>query len=69
MKVEYDKTESGYYDYIVQTTLEALGGWTESSAGTFDAVLVDEGQDFRDEMFKVILGLLTAGRRSGDRPG
>jgi superfamily I DNA and RNA helicase len=57
MKVEYDKADSGYYDYIVQTTLETLNSGL-NEAGTFDVILVDEGQDFRDDMFKVILGLL-----------
>lgn len=57
MKVEYDKPDSDYYDYIVQTTLEALGGGL-SEVGTFDVILVDEGQDFSDDMLKVILGLL-----------
>jgi len=62
MAVEYDNPDSGYYDSIVQLTLESLRGG-QNEAGVFDAVLVDEGQDFRDDMFRILLALL---RPEGD---
>ena len=45
MTIEYDKNEPGYYDSIVQLTLEALQGG-QNQIDPFDAVLIDEGQDY-----------------------
>jgi hypothetical protein len=57
MRVEYDNQEPGYYNSIVQLTLEALQEG-QSEMGAFDALLIDEGQDFGDDMFRVLLALL-----------
>jgi len=59
-RVEFDQTDSDYYQLVVQETLEALAGG-KNHLGTFGAVLVDEGQDFSNEMLRVILRVLAPG--------
>ncbi len=60
MTIEYDKNEPGYYDSIAQLALEALQGG-QNEIVPFDAVLIDEGQDFTDDMFRILLLLLRPG--------
>lgn len=52
--VNYEGESPDYYDVVVQETLENLA----ERGMRFDAILVDEGQDFTDDMFKVVSGLL-----------
>jgi hypothetical protein len=52
--VLYEKEDTEYYDLIVQTALEKL----ETSELKYDAILVDEGQDFSADMLRVITGVL-----------
>jgi hypothetical protein len=52
--VAFEKEEPAYYEMV---TLEALAK-VASTGRRFDAVLVDEGQDFTPEMFKMVTGLL-----------
>ncbi len=52
--VHYEKEESDYYDTVVQLTLDKI---PETSL-KYDAILVDEGQDFNEDMYRVLLGLL-----------
>jgi hypothetical protein len=52
--VEYENEDSDYYEMVAQEALEKA----EASNLRFDAVLVDEGQDFSDTMFKVTSTLL-----------
>ena len=47
--VEYESEGSDYYEMVAEEALEKA----EDSDLRFDAVLVDEGQDFSDTMFKV----------------
>jgi hypothetical protein len=57
--VHFENEDSDYYDLVTQTALEkAVSG---SSIEPFDAILVDEGQDFSDDMLKVLLALLRPG--------
>ena len=49
--------ESAYYDLIVQEAQERLQG-EHPLKGHWDAILVDEGQDFSPEMAQVLLALL-----------
>ncbi len=56
-KVEYEKQESQYYESVVELALEAART-ADHSVGSFDAILVDEGQDFSNDMFKILIGLL-----------
>ncbi|NPV04486.1 MAG: AAA family ATPase [Syntrophaceae bacterium] len=53
-KVDYEKQDQAYYDTVVQLALE------KAQAGNmqYDAVLIDEGQDFSDDMFRVATSLL-----------
>jgi superfamily I DNA/RNA helicase len=53
-EVAYEKEDADYYDLIVQAALEKL----ETGGPRYDAVLVDEGQDFSADMFKVITRVL-----------
>jgi len=55
--VEYENRDSKYYDAVAQTARDAV---TENlhDLGQFDAILVDEGQDFDDDMFRAVSGLL-----------
>jgi hypothetical protein len=58
--VHYENEEPEYYELVVHEAQDRiLRG--ESGVGPYDAVLVDEGQDFNDEMLKVILSLLRPG--------
>ena len=52
--IHYEKEETDYYDTVVQYTLEKI---TEIGL-KYDAILIDEGQDFNEDMYKVMLGLL-----------
>ena len=52
--VDYENQDSDYYDLIIQETLEKL----ETSEIKYDAILVDEGQDFSADMFRVTIGVL-----------
>ena len=52
--IAYEGEDTEYYEMVVN---EALGR-AASSDLHFDAILIDEGQDFSDEMFAVVLSLL-----------
>lgn len=52
--IAYEKEESEYYDLIVSETLSKIPG----SNLKYDAILVDEGQDFSDDMYKLVTSLL-----------
>jgi hypothetical protein len=56
--VHYENEEAEYYDLVIQETLEKVLN-RQSRVAHFDAVLVDEGQDFDGEMMKILLNLLT----------
>jgi hypothetical protein len=53
-EIAYEREDSDYYSLIVQETLSRLKGDNQK----YDAILVDEGQDLSDDMFKVITSLL-----------
>ncbi|WP_025322963.1 3'-5' exonuclease [Deferrisoma camini] len=52
--VAFEKEEPGYYDLVVEEALGRLAEFPER----YDAVLVDEGQDFSDAMLRLVVGLL-----------
>ena len=52
--IPYEKADSEYYEMIIQDTLEKL----PSCNLRYDAILIDEGQDFSDEMLKIVTALL-----------
>lgn len=58
--VRFENEGSDYYDLVTAEALEKVrsGGF---ATGLYDAVLVDEGQDFNDDMFRVVLALLRPG--------
>lgn len=49
--------ESSYYNLVVNESLERLAA-DHPLKGHWDAILVDEGQDFTADMVKIVLGLL-----------
>ena len=53
-EVAYEKEGSDYYDLVVQEALSKV----ENFEKKYDAILIDEGQDFSAEMFKVVTALL-----------
>lgn len=52
--IPYEKADSEYYDMVIQDTQEKL----PSCNLQYDAILIDEGQDFSDEMLKIVTALL-----------
>jgi hypothetical protein len=55
--LHYENEEAGYYAYIVEETISKLS-MGRHSVEPFDAIFVDEGQDFSNEMFRALLYLL-----------
>jgi superfamily I DNA/RNA helicase len=53
-EVQYEKEAGEYYDLVVEETLPRL----KSDGVKYDAILVDEGQDFNSGMLKVVFSLL-----------
>jgi superfamily I DNA and RNA helicase len=53
-EIHYEKEEGEYYELVVEETLARLKG----KGLKYDAVLVDEGQDFTEKMRAVVLALL-----------
>jgi superfamily I DNA and RNA helicase len=53
-EVAYEKEDADYYELVVQEALEEL----ENHLLQYDAILVDEGQDFTDDMFRIVGALL-----------
>ena len=58
--VHYENEDSDYYDLVTRKALERVLN-KRSRIGPFDAILVDEGQDFDEEMLKILIGLLKPG--------
>ncbi len=54
-KITHEGEKSDYFDLITQMSLEAV----KTSNLKYDAIFVDEGQDFSSDMAKVIIGLLS----------
>lgn len=53
-EIPYEKADTEYYDLVIQDTLEKL----PTSTLKYDAILVDEGQDFSDDMLRIVMALL-----------
>ena len=53
-EIAYEKEEPEYYDLVIQETLSKA----PASSVRYDAIVVDEGQDFSDEMVNVVASLL-----------
>jgi superfamily I DNA/RNA helicase len=52
--VSHENEEREYYDLVQESALERV----EAFPRKYDAVLIDEGQDFSDGMYKVVVSLL-----------
>jgi len=55
--VPYEKEDEDYYSLVIQEALEKL----PSCPLRYDAILIDEGQDFSDDMLRIIMPLLNTG--------
>jgi superfamily I DNA/RNA helicase len=53
-EIPYEKADTEYYDMVIQDTLEKLPG----TSLKYDAILIDEGQDFSDDMLKIVVSLM-----------
>jgi len=58
--VRFENESAEYYDLVAQETLDRVAAG-KSRVEPFDAILVDEGQDFDDLMVRVVLALLKPG--------
>ena len=58
--IHFENEDSDYYDLVTREALERVSDM-KSPIGPFDAVLVDEGQDFNNDMLRLILALLRPG--------
>jgi len=58
--VRFENESSEYYDLVAQETLDRVKAG-KSRVEPFDAILLDEGQDFDDLMVRVVLLLLKPG--------
>ena len=58
--VRFENESSEYYDLVAQETLDRIKAG-KSRVEPFDAILVDEGQDFDETMLRVVLALLKPG--------
>jgi len=52
-KVDFEGQDQDYYQIILDDAFEASKGYHK-----YDAILIDEGQDFSDEMFRLVMNLL-----------
>lgn len=52
--VALENEEAAYYDLVIEETLKKA----KDSAEKYDAILVDEGQDFSDDMYRIVVSLL-----------
>lgn len=52
--VTWENEEAAYYDLVIEETLKKAKDHPEK----YDAILVDEGQDFSDDMYRIVLSLL-----------
>ncbi len=52
--VLYEKEDLDYYSLVIQEALEKAAACPLK----YDAILVDEGQDFSDDMFRIVMALL-----------
>ncbi|MCH5144504.1 NERD domain-containing protein/DEAD/DEAH box helicase [Desulfovibrio sp. UIB00] len=56
-RLAHSQEQGDYYELVVRETLERLNG-SHPLQGHWDAIMVDEGQDFSSDMAQVVLRLL-----------
>jgi len=52
--VAWEKEEAAYYDLVIEEAIKKAKDFPEK----YDAILVDEGQDFSDDMYRIVVELL-----------
>jgi superfamily I DNA and RNA helicase len=60
--IRYENEDNNYYDFIISEALKRVAA-EKSRIEPFDAVLVDEAQDFSNDMLRILLELL---KKKGD---
>jgi hypothetical protein len=50
----FEKEDAGFFDMVIQEAMEKLPSYNLK----YDAILIDEGQDFSDDMLKIVTALL-----------
>ncbi|MGD9031911.1 MAG: 3'-5' exonuclease [Desulfobacteraceae bacterium] len=58
--VQYENEDNEYYEMVVEESISKVSN-AEGPLAHFDAILIDEGQDFSNEMLKTLLGMLRSG--------
>ncbi len=53
-EIEYEKQDGDYYQLVLEEALRA-----SVNQEKYDAILIDEGQDFSDDMLRVVMNLLS----------
>jgi hypothetical protein len=56
-EVHFENQPAEYYDRVIRDALHQMRSG-RSAVGPYDAVFIDEGQDFSDPMLKLVMGLL-----------
>jgi hypothetical protein len=59
-KIRFENENEEYYQLVLQETRDRIEHG-RSRLGLFDAVLIDEGQDFNEDMLRTLLALLRPG--------
>lgn len=52
--VAWEKEEAAYYDLVIEEALKKAKDYPEK----YDVILVDEGQDFSDDMYRIVVSML-----------
>jgi hypothetical protein len=60
LAVEYEGEQSDYYDYVLAEAL-SVSQDGDSKIQSYDAIMVDEGQDLSDDMYRLLLSTLVPG--------
>jgi superfamily I DNA and RNA helicase len=58
--VHYEKEDNEYYEVVELETSDKING-DDCDLESFDAILIDEGQDFSEDMFVILLKMLKPG--------
>ena len=52
-KIDFERQDKDYYQIVLDVAIKA-----SKTHKKYDAILIDEGQDFSDDMYQVVLNLL-----------
>ena len=55
--ISYESRGSEYYDQMISKTLKSIKSGL-NHIGRFDCIMIDEGQDFNNNMIEIVMQLL-----------